>query len=151
MYLDRTSSGIARRIEHAAGLTEAMEILTEIPGAYARLVKKHSGQGYPAPVQKVMACVEADLTADLSLSALAGLQGLNPSYLSALFRKETGETVTGYVCRRRMETAARLLRTTTLQVQTIARYCGVPDVNYFTKLFKRQFQKTPNEYRKSIR
>ncbi len=148
VYLDRTSSNIARRLENARDLQEASGLLAEIPGTYARLVKKHSGQGYPAPVQKLMACVEADLTADLSLSALAQVQGLNPSYLSTLFKKETGETVTGYVCRRRMETAARLLRTTTLQVQTIARYCGVADVNYFTKLFKRQFQKTPNEYRR---
>jgi len=38
-----------------------------------------------------------------------------------------------------------------MQIQTIAQYCGIPDVNYFTKLFKRNVGKTPKEYRQETR
>ena len=64
-----------------------------------------------------------------------------------LFRKETGQTVTEFVNERRMRTGAHLLRTTRLQVQTIAQHCGVSDVNYFSKLFKKQYGVTPKQFR----
>ena len=43
-----------------------------------------------------------------------------------------------------------LLNSTSMQIQTIALYCGIPDVNYFTKTFKKYIGKTPREYRDNI-
>ena len=37
-----------------------------------------------------------------------------------------------------------------MQIQTIAQYCGIPDVNYFTKTFKKYIQQTPKEYRENV-
>ena len=68
-------------------------------------------------------------------------------YLSTLFHKETGKTVTEYVTDVRMDTAANLLRHTQLQVQTVAQHCGIGDVNYFSKVFKRHFGLTPRQFR----
>ncbi|MFH5834997.1 helix-turn-helix domain-containing protein [Proteiniclasticum sp. C24MP] len=45
--------------------------------------------------------------------------------------------------------AEYLLRSTALQIQTIAQFCGFPDANYFTKTFKRYSGTTPLEYRRS--
>ena len=78
---------------------------------------------------------------------LARLQGISPSYLSTLFKKETGKTLTDYVQQRRVGYARQLLASTKLQVQTIAQYCGIPDVNYFSKTFKKYAGMTPMEYR----
>jgi len=50
-----------------------------------------------------------------------------------------------------MAHAIFLLNATDMQVQTIAQYCGIPDVNYFTKTFKRIVGKTPKEYRAGAR
>ena len=44
-------------------------------------------------------------------------------------------------------TAANLLRHTQLQVQTVAQHCGIGDVNYFSKVFKRHFGLTPRQFR----
>ena len=95
--------------------------------------------------------VDSDLTADLSLSAHAEALGVNASYLSALFRRETGQTLSDYVARARAEQAVFLLNTTRMQVQSIAQHCGIQDVNYFTRLFKRVMGKTPTEYRQQAR
>ena len=70
--------------------------------------------------------------------------------LSALFKKETGKPLTEYVTRKRVEHAAYLLRSTSMQVQTVAQQCGILDVNYFAKMFKRYTGKTPKEYREGI-
>ena len=50
---------------------------------------------------------------------------------------------------RRVNLAKHLLRTTSLQVQTIAQHCGILDFHYFCRVFKSCVGKTPTEYRNS--
>ncbi len=147
IHLDSLSSHFARQIESLLAAEKAPALMTEMLRAYCRLVRKHSGEQYSPPVQRVIACVETDLAANLSLHSLAEAQNLSAGYLSALFRKETGKTLTEYVRSRRIENGARLLQSSSLQVQTIAQYCGIPDVNYFSKLFKKYKGVTPKQYR----
>ncbi len=147
MYLDSTSSHFARRIETVTGLETGQALMMDMARTYCRLVRKHSASHYSPPVQRTAAYIEADLAGDLSLHTLAGLQNVSTSYLSTLFHKETGKTLTEYVNEKRMEAAARLLRTTQLQVQTIAQRCGMSDVNYFSKLFKKYSGMTPKQFR----
>ena len=101
-------------------------------------------------IRKAITTINYDLSADLSLKTQAKLLNVNPSYLSTLFKKETGFTLTEYVNRKRVEHAILLLNSTDMQIQTIALYCGIPDVNYFTKTFKKLIGKTPKEYREMI-
>lgn len=151
VYLDSASAEFARKIEMLSDQNAGQELMIEMVHAYCRLVRKHSTQRYSPIVQKAVAYIEADLAGDLSLRALAAAQNVNASYLSALFRKETGKTVTEYVNEKRMESAARLLRTTRLQVQTIAQHCGMSDVNYFSKIFKKHHGMTPKQFREENR
>jgi YesN/AraC family two-component response regulator len=95
--------------------------------------------------------IDLDLSADLSLSTLAKQQNISSAYLSALFKRETGKTLSEYIRDKRIEYAAYLLSTTHLQVQTVALHCGIMDVQYFSKIFKKQMGKTPKEYRESMR
>ena len=60
-----------------------------------------------------------------------------------------GKTLTEYIRERRMEYASYLLQTTDLQIQTVALHCGIMDVQYFSKLFKRQFGTAPSQHRNS--
>ena len=115
----------------------------------SHLVKTHSIKQFSPPVQKAITTISADLTADLSLSRLADMQNISPGYLSAVFKKETGQTVTNYVNQKRMKHAAQLLSETTLQVQTVAQHCGFLDVHYFSKVFKKYIGKTPKEFKVS--
>ncbi len=150
LYIDRLSSDFARKIEAITSQESGYKLQRDMIHKYCLLVKNHSMKGYSLLVQKVITRIDSDLTADLSLNALAEFLNVNASYLSNLFKKETGTTLTEYVNRKRVEQGILLLNSTTLQIQTIAGYCGVPDVNYFTKLFKKYYNKTPKDYRKSI-
>lgn len=150
LYLDRASTDFARRIELVSAANDTRELMNDMFHSYCRLVKTHSLRQYSPPVQKIIALIDTDPAGDLSLNSLAKTQGLNASYLSSLFRRETGETVTGHINRKRMQLAMRLLSSTRLQIQTIAQHCGIPDVNYFSKLFKKITGKSPKEYRQSL-
>lgn len=150
IHIDRLSSQFARKIELIVSGENCVALQKEMIHKYCLLVKNHSMKGYSLLVRKVLTHIDSDLTADLSLSAQAQLLNVNSSYLSTLFKKETGSTLTEYVNLKRIEHAIFLLNSTALQIQTIAQYCGIPDVNYFTKTFKKMIGKTPKEYRDSI-
>lgn len=150
LRIDTLSSRYARKIELIVSINEGYALQKEMIHKYCLLVRNHSMHSYSLPVQKVLTRVETDLTADLSLRTHAKLLNVNPSYLSTLFKKEVGMTLTDYVTKKRIDYAIFLLNTTDLQIQTIASHCGILDVNYFTKTFKKLVGKTPKEYRKSI-
>ena len=147
IHLDSISSSFARKIELLSNLKGVQALMKEMFVSYCKLVRKHSIRQYSPPVQKAITAINADLTADLSLSRLADMQNLSAGYLSAVFKKETGQTITDYVNQKRMQHAAELLQNTTLQVQTVAQHCGFLDVHYFSKVFKKYIGKTPKEFK----
>lgn len=147
IYLDSVSSEYARKIEHLTSTHGAKGLMEDMVMRYCRLVNTHSSRHYTPPVQRTVTQIQANLSGDLSLRALAAAQNINASYLSALFRKETGQTVTDYVNETRVRQAMKLLNSTSLQIQTVSQLCGMSDVNYFSKLFKKYTGLTPKEYR----
>ncbi len=149
VYLDTQSSAFAHKIERLATTSEASSLMTDMFRSYCRLVRKHSMKHYSPPIQKVVAAIDFDLTANLSLSSLAAMQNISPSYLSSLFKQEVGKTLTEYVNGKRIERAMQLLETTKMQIQTVAQNCGILDVHYFSKIFKKITGMTPKEYRSS--
>ena len=147
MHLDSTSSDFARRIEVIGTVDEGGELMLKMVRGYCRLVRESATAGYSPFIRRCVAYIDANIAGDLSLSSLAAIQNVNASYLSTQFRREVGKTLTEYVTEGRMELAARLLLTSGLQVQTVAQHCGMSDVNYFSKLFKKQYGVTPRQYR----
>jgi AraC-like DNA-binding protein len=148
-YLDKQSGSFALKIENANSVAGIRELMGDMYRSYCMLVKKHATAKFSSPVAKTISIIDSDLSAPLSLSYLASTQGVSPSYLSSIFKKETGQTVTEHINSKRMEKAKGLLRSTHLQVQTVSQHCGILDVQYFTKLFKKYTGMTPLEYRKN--
>ena len=151
VYIDRLSSDFALKIEQMISASAAGELMSDMFRSYCRLVRKHSVSRYSPAVQKAILLIDLDLAADLSLSSLASEQNISAGYLSSIFKRETGKTVSEYIRERRIEYAEQLLATTHLQVQTVALHCGIMDSQYFSKLFKRQTGRTPKEYRDQLR
>lgn len=148
IHIDQISRDFLLKIESIHSPAAGKTLMQEMIRKYCLLVKEHSMKGYSFLVRKVITRIDLDLTADLSLSAHAKLLNVNPSYLSALFKKETGQTLTEYVNQRRVQHGLLLLNNTDMQIQTVAQHCGVSDINYFTRIFKKQVGVTPSEYKR---
>lgn len=146
-YIDKISSDFAVKTEKLSSVEEGKKLHYNMIYSYCRLVQFHSSKAYSPIIQKLTTRIDADLTADLSLRAQAEDLGVNASYLSSLFKKEVGTTYSDYVNKKRVEYAARLLKTTSFQVQSIAQQCGILDLNYFSKVFKKYMGLTPLKYR----
>lgn len=86
---------------------------------------------------------------ELNLGRLSSQFFLTPSYLSELFRRYTGETITRYLLKIRMEKAAVLLASSEQSLASISEELGYNDYNYFSRLFKRYFGISPAKYRKN--
>lgn len=106
--------------------------------------KKKEDKDY---VQQVCLWCEANLDRSYSVQELADAIGLDRSYLSRVFRKKTGTSLKSYIEWTKMEEACRLLETTDLSVQTIARSVGYEDPLYFSKVFSRSPKQSCTAYR----
>lgn len=149
VYLDRLSTKIAKKIEALTTFTDH-SLEREMLHKYCLLVRNYSVKGYSPIIQKVINQINLNLTSDLSLKNLSEMFNISAGYLSTLFKKETGMTLTDYVNKKRVDHAILLLNTTQLQIQAIASYCGIQDINYFTRIFKKFTGITPKKYRELI-
>ncbi|MGI2297697.1 response regulator transcription factor [Paenibacillus sp. GXUN7292] len=93
--------------------------------------------------------IERNLTT-VSLQELSDHLKLHPAYISAMYKQETGENLSDYIFRYRMEKARYLLRSSNSKIYEIAEQLGYQSTPYFTKLFKKHFQLTPQEYRDAL-
>ncbi|MCD9025800.1 response regulator [Cohnella silvisoli] len=98
-------------------------------------------------VRQVQEYVGRRLAEDVSLQAISDHVNLNPSYLSRIYKIETGEGLSHYLYRLRMEKAAYYLKNTDLKIYEITSKLGYQYTPYFNKVFKQFFGVTPQEYR----
>ena len=150
MYLDELSAKFAAKIEESVSTRKTQELYREMIKKYCLLVQSYSVRNYSPTMQKIINYIFTNLANDLSLNTVAQALSLNASYLSTRFKKETGTTLTSYVNNKRIEQSLYFFNTTALPIQDIANMCGISDVNYFTRIFKKKMQMTPREYRAMI-
>lgn len=146
-YIDAVTNNYVRLIEQSKTLDEVNTTIPFMIRSYCDLVSKRSLNAYSEPIRHILVTVDASLAADLSLKRFANELFLNTSYLSALFKKEMGTTLTDYVNKNRIAYAKKLLRSTTLPIQEIAAQAGISDIHYFTRLFRRETEMSPREWR----
>jgi AraC-like DNA-binding protein len=83
----------------------------------------------------------------VSRDSVAALFNISPNHLSRLFSQQGTLNFVDYVRWVRMGKARTILQKYHLPVGEVAKRCGYPDSDYFSRLFRRQFGLTPGEYR----
>jgi len=84
---------------------------------------------------------------DFSLEEAAQRAGVSKNHLSFEFSRETGETFTEYLSRTRVEEAKHLLATTDLRVYEVGERVGYPNVEHFSRLFKKRVGVSPVRFK----
>ena len=88
------------------------------------------------------------LHARITVKELALHVHLNESYLSRLFKKEVGTSISDYIRRQKLETAMNMLIYSEYRPAEIASILAFPSQSYFTEKFRKYTGLTPGEYRK---
>lgn len=121
-------------------------------GAYMLLDIKRGGrdQSTGRLIRKIKQYVKEHCREDINLQDLADYVELNKSYISTLFKQETGLTIWSYIVSERMSSARDLLLNSNLKVYEISYQVGYEDLSYFSQLFKKHYGLTPLDYKKRM-
>lgn len=97
--------------------------------------------------ERIMQWVEAHYSESLDLGRLSDELHLSKTYVSKVFKRETGSNITEYVTIRRIKQACQLLQMTSHSVEYIGESVGFNSVSYFIYLFKKMIGITPHQFR----
>lgn len=99
-------------------------------------------------IEKIKAYIDNHLSEPIGLDTICELVYMNKSYLSRLFKQETGETFSEYLMRRRVEKAKRMLQASDKSIDEITEAIGLENSNHFYRIFKKVTGTTPGAFRK---
>lgn len=103
---------------------------------------------YNENTQKAICYIEKNYSRDISLNDIADALNVNSSYLSRIFKNDTGQNIVEYLNKIRIEKAASLINEGKLPLKEIAFNVGIQNYYYFFKLYKKFTGITPGEYKK---
>ncbi|MEC0368977.1 response regulator transcription factor [Paenibacillus chibensis] len=155
--LDRQISGLVSSAQVLLGISLRAETAgplsawEELPGAYAKTKSGILDQGMQLTsrqdINSLLTYIKDNLTRDISLKEAAERINISETYLSTIFKKETGMGFTDWINTMRIEQAASLLMETSLPSYLIAEQVGYENINYFGRLFKKMKGVSPQKYR----
>lgn len=150
--LGNLCKGCAQIAASCAEATRAVELRArEGGGQLFTMSDLHECAGSHVAVWDAVNYIESSYAdPNLSTDAVCEHLHLSPSYLRALFKRQTGGTIIGYITKARMERAKMLLEDGKLKNGQIAEKVGYSDPHYFSYCFKRYFGISPNEMREKL-
>jgi two-component system, response regulator YesN len=101
-------------------------------------------------VSRVCKFVLENIDEAISLKIVSDSLFMNKSYLSEVFKQKTGIPFIEYLTIVKMERARKLMADGSLKTYEVAELMGFKDIEYFSKLFKKNTGLTPTEYRQNI-
>ena len=147
-YINEVSEKYSLKIEALNSEAECHLLPFNMLKDYCEYVNRYAMKQYSPLIQKVIDHIILNLDTQLSLKQFSDTFSISSSYLSNLFKQETGQTLTDYITSQRVMRAAKRLKSSNNSIASIAESVGILDTNYFTKVFKKTLGITPSQYRK---
>lgn len=111
-------------------------------------IKPYSVYAIDNITEKIQIYIQRNYSKAITQDFIASLFYLNRSYLSTLFRKQTGEKFIDFLNHIRIEKAKEQLLHSNRKTYQIAKAVGYDNVKYFFRIFKKMTGMTPEQYRK---
>jgi len=149
-FLHHISEKFSKQIERSDRINSLNALFEVMYDEYCDLVKERAITGYSPLVQQAAQYLMVNFSKPLNLQQLSQYCLVHPSHLSRQFKKETGDTLTDYQNRLRIDEAKLILKKERISIDLVAGQVGFEDAGYFARLFKKLEGMTPSEYRKRI-
>lgn len=98
-------------------------------------------------IERAVKYIHDNYQNDIAVQDMASYLNMNQSYLSVLFKKEMGQTISNYLSMIRIEKAKEYLINHNVKIHDITTLVGYQTPSYFTYQFKRHVGCTPAEFR----
>jgi AraC family transcriptional regulator len=141
------SGGIMGRL-YVESLTQALVIhLLRHYSDVAKIITSENISLTRTQLQQAIDYIHTNLDRDLSLSQIAKVINISPTYFASLFKRATGTSPHQYVIQQRVERAKLMLSKTDLAIADIALQVGFSSQSHLTQQFKRLTGVTPKQVR----
>lgn len=141
------SDRLIRQVDTIMHAHEFAALKGTIIQAYSQLLHERALHFASPLINQTVAYIQENLYADLSLTKIAEALVVNPTYLSTLFKQQTGTALHHFIVTTRLNEAKLLLKTTSLPLDDIADQLHFSSQSHFGQLFKSQTGTTPKKYR----
>jgi len=115
---------------------------------YQCLLQIQAYRHYNENTRKAIYYIEENYHRNISLNDIASAINVNSSYLSRVFKNDTGQNVIEYLNKIRLDKAVSLINEGKYTIKEISYKVGIQNYNYFFKLYKKFTGTTPSEYKK---
>ncbi len=137
-----------QRADKTESVSQIHELHKEMLTYYVKQVAAlHRQMVFSKPVIQCMDYIYYHLHETVNGKTLAEVTGLNRSYLSTLFHKETGVTLSDYIMSRKMEATENMLKYSDYSLSEISEFLNFSSYSYLAKVFRQQHGMSPKEYR----
>jgi YesN/AraC family two-component response regulator len=144
------SDQIIQKIEHYEDIALLSLYEGEILENFIQLVSEHQERHYSLITINIMRYLNENITQRLSLSLLSRIFFFNPEYLSSVFKKEVGISITKYINQQKARESVFYLSHSLMSVNEIAEFYHFCNASYYIKVFRQYFHQTPLEYRSAL-
>lgn len=148
---DQLTAAALLRLDAHATWHEAFEYLTRTAETLFKLRRQVENSRAAGAMEGICSYIEQRLDEDLSLVRLARHSHFNPSYLSRLFKQETGQNLSEYIDQARIKKAKELLAKDESKIHEVGARVGYEAAHSFTRFFKKMTGVTPQEFRDAAR
>lgn len=146
--LDRCWGALLKQERPPAGPAEGENGYIQAFSQLARQYQHTVYAGFPEIIRKVIVYINANSDTELSLTQIAGSMNINYSYLSFLFKKETGIGITQYINALRVSNAMRLILLENAPIAAVSGRVGFNHYNHFVMVFKSIVGLSPASFKK---
>lgn len=130
-------------------IDELSRLITEIMHRFINYSFDFSAVKHSDTVYKVMEYIRQNYYKKITLDHIAQYVSFSKTYLSRIFKEETGENISQYINKVRIEKAKILLANKQNSLVDVANLVGFEDQSYFTKVFKAIVGTSPKKYQES--
>ncbi len=145
------SDTFIQEIEAMNDISLVRDFEQEIVRQFIALVRESMSADYSRPVFDAMQYINNNLTQELTLAGIARHAFVHPNYLSSLFKKETGRSMTDFIARQRIEESEYFVKYTDYDIADIASFYHFCSQSYYCTLFKKYLAVSPKECRRNAK
>jgi YesN/AraC family two-component response regulator len=136
-----------QRLEELQDIHEVKRLTEKALGDFAERVHSSKIDKYSKPISLCQNFIFNQVYENITLSQLSELVKLTPNYLSSLFKKETGISLSEYIQKVKIDEAKYLLSLTPYSLSEICTLLNFTDQSYFIKVFKKFTGVTPKQFK----
>ena len=141
---------LAHSIEHQLDEKITSLVFEILAGLFCKINENRNSQ-YSQTISRLLSFIDGNLRNSITLKDICASAGKTSSYVTKVFKKETGMTPYGYYITKKLETARIMLLDSNLSIKEIARKLGFQYESHFSGIFTEKTGMSPVKFREQYK